>query len=359
MKALFIAYAFHGNCHVFMLEALRRHIDQVDFFLTRDFIQTPYQFAARIGKRLLGRMSNSCAHQMDAKWRAKINRELRACPNLEQYDLIVFSECGNIEPETYAFFKEKSPAVLVSWLGDSFQNKSSSLGPYLREQVQGVDMAFFPDQQWCRDAGAKARFLPYGVDLATFGLKHQKAEIHGLESDVVQVGTMFPNRAEALHTLAQDGVTVAIWGSSTYKWSHYWAKSIPRDLQRFVRGGVVSVAMACRIYNAAKLVLNAHHPQFSREGINNRVFEVGATGTLQLVNFKPQLPGYLEGMELLVTYQSMSELKEKARYWLRNDAERREQGAAFAQIVQQYHTYDHRIVDILNAISPHLPRVSR
>jgi spore maturation protein CgeB len=210
---------------------------------------------------------------------------------------------------------------------------------------------FFPDLHWCREAGAKAHFLPYGADLSVHGpreLSSREQEIWG--SDVVLVGIMTPARAEILRRLVAAGIKVALWGACTYTWTRALSRQIPPDLRSCLRGGVVSPETAARIYNAGRVVLNIHSAQFSENGINNRTFEVGATGAFQLLNYRPRLSTHNQGVDRLIAYSSPADLPRLVAHYLEREQERREIGQAFARDVRAYHTYDHRILDLLDKV---------
>jgi hypothetical protein len=106
------------------------------------------------------------------------------------------------------------------------------------------------------------------------------AERSRLGSDAAFVASYYPQRGTLVRALAAT-MNVGLWG-------HGWDRP---DAQRelggaaVVRGGVIGDATAVKIYNAAAIGLNAHHPQnASRRCVNTRTFELLASGTPPLVD---------------------------------------------------------------------------
>jgi spore maturation protein CgeB len=79
-----------------------------------------------------------------------------------------------------------------------------------------------------------------------------------------------------------------------------------------VRGGVVSGATAARIYSAAKVGLNRHHPQSRDGGLNMRTFELLASGIVPLTDYVPGIEELLEPDQELVCYRSVAEAQDLA-----------------------------------------------
>jgi spore maturation protein CgeB len=120
------------------------------------------------------------------------------------------------------------------------------------------------------------------------------------------------------------------------------------------RGGPVDAVQANRIYNGARIALNIHHPQF-KEGTSLRTFGICASGAFQLVDWRPGLDRYFEPDEELVVFRTPDELREKAEYYLRNEAARGKIARAGYERVRREHRYTDRLRVILHDMDM-LPR---
>jgi spore maturation protein CgeB len=78
-----------------------------------------------------------------------------------------------------------------------------------------------------------------------------------------------------------------------------------------------------RLYNTSKIVLNITNWDPARyPALNQRVFDVPATGAFLLTDYSPALQEHFRLGEEIVTYRDVDELRDKARYYLAHDAER-------------------------------------
>ncbi len=83
--------------------------------------------------------------------------------------------------------------------------------------------------------------------------------------------------------------------------------------------------------------------------IKSRVFDMGLSGTLMLSHTAPRLDDYYEPGKEYVPFETLDECVEKARYYLRHEAERRKIAEAYAKRTQAEHLWRHRIGHVLKA----------
>jgi len=97
-----------------------------------------------------------------------------------------------------------------------------------------------------------------------------------------------------------------------------------RDLKaRVVSRGVWGEELL-RVYNTSKIVLNITNWDPARYvALNQRVFDVPATGAFLLTDYSPELEEHYRIGDEIACYGDVEELREKARYYLAHDAERR------------------------------------
>lgn len=88
-----------------------------------------------------------------------------------------------------------------------------------------------------------------------------------------------------------------------------------------------------------------------KDDINMRVFEVMGTGSFLLTNWLPTLEELFEDGKHLVTYKTIDEAVEKAKYYLKHEAKREKIAKAGMREVLEKHTYAKRIDTIFDMVS--------
>jgi len=89
--------------------------------------------------------------------------------------------------------------------------------------------------------------------------------------------------------------------------------------------------------------VNLDIPPFqSIDSINNRFFDVGASGSLLLTEKSNELISIFPACEAM-TYRSFDELKEKIRFYLDHPIERNQKADELHRTVSESHTYEHRV----------------
>ena len=83
-----------------------------------------------------------------------------------------------------------------------------------------------------------------------------------------------------------------------------------------------------------------------RYGGNMRLFETAAVGTFQMVDNRPGISKWFTPDEHLVIFENMTDLQEKARYYLAHDAERQAIADRAREHVLKHHTYDNRLTHV-------------
>jgi glycosyltransferase involved in cell wall biosynthesis len=103
---------------------------------------------------------------------------------------------------------------------------------------------------------------------------------------------------------------------------------------------------AARKFSLSRVVFNIS----IKDDINMRVFETLSTGSFLLTNWLPTLGDLFEDGEHLVTYKTLDEMVEKAKYYLEHDNEREKIAKSGYEEFISKHTYRHRIEKILEII---------
>lgn len=103
---------------------------------------------------------------------------------------------------------------------------------------------------------------------------------------------------------------------------------------------------AARTFCTSKVVLNIS----ITDDINMRVFETLSSGSFLLTNYIPTLSELFEDKKHIVTYKTMDEAVELAKYYIEHDDEREKIAQAGHEEFLKKHTYEHRIRHILETV---------
>lgn len=76
--------------------------------------------------------------------------------------------------------------------------------------------------------------------------------------------------------------------------------------------------------------------------IKSRAFEMGLSGTLMLCQHSPNLERYYEPGREFVAFESLEDCAEKARFYLKNEAERARIARAYCERTKAEHLWEHR-----------------
>ena len=244
----------------------------------------------------------------------------------------------NVAPRVLQALKQKGVTSANWWLNDPFQWQRASkiLGAY--------DFAF-TNAKYSVDAYAAAglrhvRFLPSACDPSV----HHPLE-RPLEADISFAGDWSPNREQLVGRLVDAGVDVRVYGP--------WRRKLkPRSPIRLTPGFFTPERMV-QIFAASRATLNIHTWRGRFDfGLNPRVFEAGACGTPQLVDWKRELDEIFTPAERagLLIYRTDEELIALARSVRARASELKAAALAAAPAFQRDHSYRARMDELLRAI---------
>lgn len=104
---------------------------------------------------------------------------------------------------------------------------------------------------------------------------------------------------------------------------------------------------AAKHFSESRIVFNIS----IKDDINMRVFEALSTGSFLLTNYIPTLGELFKDGKHLVTYKTLDEMVEKAKYFLEHEEEREKIAKAGYEEFTSNHTYKHRIEKILKIVT--------
>ena len=105
------------------------------------------------------------------------------------------------------------------------------------------------------------------------------------------------------------------------------------------------------IFNRSKINLNITAKSI-RSGLSLRIFDVLAAGGFLITNYQAEIPDFFEIGKDLVVYDSLENLKELCAYYLSHEDERAKIARHGNETVKRLHTYDRRLMQMLDLAFP-------
>lgn len=251
--------------------------------------------------------------------------------------------------------KEASPSALsefssdISFIGSTYAEKC----PYNRSRLNDYDRGF-------AEGLIEAQFKVYGYnfieDVITdeFAMRFLEAtpgsyrfppgyreNYRALVAQYyISVKTAEQERLRALKMLSDEFRVDIYTGSDT--------SSMPRIRNR---GFAKSLEEMPIIFNRSKINLNITAKSI-RSGLSLRIFDVLAAGGFLITNYQAEIPDFFEIGKDLAVYDSLDSLKELCAYYLSHEDERREIARHGNETVKRLHTYDIRLMQMLDLAFP-------
>jgi len=247
----------------------------------------------------------------------------------------------NVGAPVLAELRRKCVVTANWWLNDPFQCERASkiLGAY--------DFAF-TNAKYSVDAYASAglkhvRFLPSACDPSV----HHPLEGRAVQCDLSFAGDWSTNREQIVKRLLDAGIDLRVYGP----WRRKLAAGSP--VKDKLEHGFFTPERMVEIFAGSRATLNLHtwRERFDF-GLNPRVFEAGACGTPQLVDWKRELDELFGAGERagMLIYRSDDELLALARSIRTRAAELKAAALAAASAFQRDHSYRARMVELLRVV---------
>ncbi len=257
--------------------------------------------------------------------------------------LFVFNE-SRLFTDTIIKIKQRTKCGIACFLAD---NPFDSMRfKYLPLSLPYFDVIFYGEKIWFQNLQNVApnchyHFIIEGFDPDTFFPARNEAisndEKAKLSCDLSFTGSAYGDKAEGGYRagiLGQlDGFSMKIFGSDG------WDKKFKYFpvIERAYMGERLSFDELRKLYRLSKINLNIPNPQVFTS-FQSRVFEIAACKGFQLIDYRTELDNYFTDNEI-VTYKSIGELKEKARYFINHENERQEYIDKLYKIVLERHTW--------------------
>jgi spore maturation protein CgeB len=202
----------------------------------------------------------------------------------------------------------------------------------------------------CSSAGLdNCYYLPYAVDKDLFHkIELSKDDLVEYGCDVAFVGGWFPNRQEIMEDIiAGSDIHLKIWGP---KWKR---RNIIRcKLFHAVAGSGLYGAELVKQYSAAKINLNiSKWLGKSDSGLNLRIFEIPRCCGFLLTDYIEELDEFYTVGKEIETYKDMGELKDKIRFYLKNDTAREAIAIRGYERAMKMPGWEERVREMMDLIS--------
>ena len=255
-------------------------------------------------------------------------------------DMVLVFKGAKLAPADVRELKDRFGGRWVNWFPDDPHRieMSLSLGP-------AYDVFFTHDSSSVerhRRAGARAHYLTFGCDPSY----HRPLDGSSGRGDrggrgdrrwctpLVFVGSRDPVRERVVGAARDLGLTT--WGPGWPSGPLYGD-----DFVRALSGATVGL-------NIHQHFGEAGDPASYGTGANMRVFELAAIGTPQLCDAKGDIARHLTPDREIVLYRSVTELRERARFLLGDQAARGALAAAARDRALAEHTWRHRMEELLD-----------
>lgn len=104
-----------------------------------------------------------------------------------------------------------------------------------------------------------------------------------------------------------------------------------------------------KVFSQSKINLNITMRGI-RTGLSQRIWDVLGCGGFLITDFQSEIPDYFENGKDLVMYETPEECAELIDYYLKNEEERREIALSGLKKVNEIHTFDLRIAQIIKTV---------
>lgn len=308
----------------------------------RVFSFHPYRFSSHLGRRFFGPFEYSIA-----KW--KLLSGIREFSP----DLVLVMKGDELLPGTVADIRARFRVPVADWWIDDpgFIGVSSYLSPaydlFLTNDPDSVPVHL---SGGCRFA----RFFTFACSPAA----HRRVELTKEEADrygcdIIFVGLLTPGRVRALEALKD--FKLRIWSLPVVREYHPGTGEVTRKnltldspLYPLVTGRELWGEELVKAYSAAKIVLNVH--AHGKSDPNMRVFEATGCGAFLLTEERSRLKDFFEVGRELVCFRDLAELRERVKYYLANESERKTIARLGQARAYRDHTYVRRMRELLGYV---------
>ena len=139
---------------------------------------------------------------------------------------------------------------------------------------------------------------------------------------------------------------------------NYWLKYFPRLRSRIQASSSIPISQMNEIFNHSKVIIN-FHSTWHAVSISARTFEVALSGGFQIADYRKDLDVLLPPNSIPI-FSNLKEMNELIAYWTlpAHEKEREEKARTMREHVLAYHTWEHRVREILRVYGEHRKKAS-
>lgn len=216
--------------------------------------------------------------------------------------------------------------------------------PHLLKAIPLFDLHLtwgkFLTKQISRYGAKRVEHFPFAFDEDLYrDIDQQSIELNGPKNDISFIGSWDSERENILHSLLE--FNFKIWGNG-------WEKSSAPIKKRW-QGEAIYGDELKKVCLLSKINLNLVRKQ-NIPAHNMRSFEISGLGGFVLSTYCMELvPVFSEYKN--TSFDSIEDLKEKIRFFLQNDDERKRISRIMQQETLSMHTYKHRAQELASLLS--------
>ena len=290
---------------------------------------------------------------------------------LKEYNTKLYNDCVSYKPDVFMTFnggrlfphtiesiKKQCKCMMVCIIGDDPWDSIRHVNDF-PHSLKYYDFIFNGEPAWdinIRRVAPDAKvywqyggfspdiYHPIDSDIINDGDKKK------YECDLSFTGSSYGSKAEGAYRSDVLGYVadydLKIWGDDNWP---YRFKYLPQLREKY-QGDRLPYEDLRKLYTLSRINLNIPAPQVL-SSFQPRVFEIAAVKGFQIADYRPLMRKLFTENEL-VTFDTIGELREKIRYYLDNETERRKIAKRLHKKVVENYTWKHwahRILDIINS----------
>ena len=234
----------------------------------------------------------------------------------------------------------------ISFVGSLYERNSyDRLRPELPKYLQG----YFDAAIWAQQCINGGNILEEMLTVPILEELQQYFKLEKSNDSFSDLGLIFSTTVLGFKTAAEQRRRALLELSKHYAVTIY-SNSDTRDLFRVRYGGSLDYwSEMPKVFAGSKINLNFTIPNI-KSGLPLRIWDILGSGGFLMTNFQAEIPYYLKNKEDLVCFESVEELTELCGYYLTHEEKRRQIAENGYQKVSKYHTYEQRIVQMMEVL---------
>lgn len=278
-----------------------------------------------------------------------VNKKIKEASKKGKFDIFWIEKGVTVRPGTLKFLKKNFPEIPLMSLSEddmfAFHNRTF----YYKWGLSFYDFVFTTkvyNLEELKLLGAKKTVL--FLDAYDEGLHRpvslSREDEKRLSADVGFVGTFESDRAQKMLFLARNGIRVVVWGNGWESWAGKHDNLVIKNQPLYGEDYIKAI-------NATKINL-CFLRKMNRDEVTSRSVEIPACGGFMLAERTKRHEDFFKDGEEAVFFGTEEDMLQKAKYYLKNDAERNEIAAkGRARCLKSGYSHRDQIVKIISFVS--------